>query len=43
MTPQVLETREERDDNQLSTSDVVAAKRTPGGSTMTIGRSSART
>ena len=35
MTPLVLETREERGDNQLSTADLVAANGTPGGSTMT--------
>jgi hypothetical protein len=36
MTPQVLEIREERDDNQLSTADLVAANRTSGGSTLTL-------
>ena len=36
MTPQVLETREERNDNQLSTADLVAAGRTPGSSTLTL-------
>jgi hypothetical protein len=33
MTPQVLDTREERGDNRLSTADLVAANGTPGGST----------
>jgi hypothetical protein len=38
MTPLVLETREERGHNQLSTADLVAANETPGGSTMTMGK-----
>ena len=38
MMPQVLETREERGDNQLSTADLVAADRTPGASTLTIAK-----
>ena len=38
MTPQVLETREERGDNQLSTADLVAANDTPGGSTLTMAK-----
>src|SRR5579864_8555506 len=33
MTPQVLDTREERVDGGLSTADLVAANSTPGGST----------
>jgi hypothetical protein len=33
MTPQVLDTREERGDNRLSTADLVAANGTPSGST----------
>jgi hypothetical protein len=33
MTPQVLDTREERGDNRLSTADLVAANASPGGST----------
>ena len=36
MTPLVLETREERGDNQLFTAHLVAANGTPGGSTMTM-------
>ena len=38
MTPLVLETREERGDNQLSTADLVAANRTPGASTLTLAK-----
>jgi hypothetical protein len=38
MTPEVLETREERGDNQLSTADLVAANRTPGGSTLAMAK-----
>jgi hypothetical protein len=36
MTPQVLDTREERGDNWLSTADLAAANRTQGGSTPTM-------
>src|ERR1700693_866339 len=38
MTPQVLETREERGDNQLSTADLVAANGTPGSSTLAMAK-----
>src|SRR5580692_9299668 len=38
MTPLVLETREERCHNPLSTADLVAANGTPGGSTMTMAK-----
>lgn len=38
MTPQVIDTRGERGDNQLSTADLVAANRTPGGSTLTTAK-----
>jgi hypothetical protein len=41
MTPQVLETREERGDNQLSRADLVAANRTPGASTLTPAKAAA--
>jgi hypothetical protein len=43
MTPQVLDTREERDANRLSTADLVAANGTPSGSTADDAQSSART
>jgi hypothetical protein len=38
MTPQLLDTRDERGDNQLSTADLVAANGTPGGSTLTMAK-----
>ena len=38
MTPLVIETREERGDNRLSTVDLVAANGTPGDSTMTMAK-----
>jgi hypothetical protein len=38
MTPQVLDTRERRTDNQLSTADLVAANGTPDSSTPTTAK-----
>ena len=38
MTPQVLDTREERGDNRLSTADLVGAHAAPGGSTLTMAK-----
>ena len=38
MTPQVLDTPEERSDHRLSTADLVAANGTPGGSAPTLAK-----
>src|ERR1039457_3812215 len=38
MTPQQIDTREERGENRLSTADLAAATGTPGGSTPTMAK-----
>jgi|SRR5271170_1439439 len=38
MTPQVLNTGEERDENRLTTADLAAANGAPGGSTLTLAK-----
>ena len=38
MTPQQIDTREERGENRLSTADLAAANGTPGGSTPTMAK-----
>jgi hypothetical protein len=38
MTPQEIDTREERGENRLSTADLAAANGTPGGSTLTMAK-----